>query len=82
VPSKYAKLRQYQQRLHTRCGYCGRVMDGSTEGLCPSRDHDVPRSAGGQRIVWCCYDCNQTKGDMSPREWREARRAAPAYDIG
>lgn len=48
-----------------KCQYCG-----SNESL--TVDHVIPRSRGGQNefenCVTCCYDCNNKKGDRTPRE--------------
>lgn len=67
-----------------RCHYCGQLL-GSPGGNRPhsfSRDHVVPRSAGGSNradnVVAACRRCNLDKGCLRLEEWRAvlARRQA------
>lgn len=48
------------------CQYCGRHSKHLTV------DHVIPRRLGGQHVwenvVACCTDCNNRKGDRTPRE--------------
>lgn len=54
-----------------RCHWCRRVMlDPSVYSvLCATKDHVIPKSRGGTVKVWCCWTCNQIKGDKHPGEW-------------
>jgi HNH endonuclease len=43
----------------------------------PSRDHAIPKSRGGgegDNVIWCCHQCNQTKGQMTEQEFRKWMR--------
>lgn len=56
------------------CSYCKRAMTLG-DGGCASatRDHVVPRSAGGRQkgnLVAACARCNSAKGSMSAAEFR------------
>lgn len=48
----------------TECYYCG------TEERC-TKDHFVPKRAGGKVMVWACLICQRSKGGMMPLEWLE-----------
>lgn len=57
------------------CHYCRRHMDVTTKHLYPTRDHLYAKPVSTsqelrQRIVWCCWSCNQIKGDMTPAAWQ------------
>lgn len=57
------------------CQYCG-----SEEGL--TIDHVLPRSRGGgdtwQNLVTACRDCNQRKGNRTPKEAGMPLRSVPS----
>jgi hypothetical protein len=61
--------RMVMQRDGHRCRYCGAV---ATE-----LDHVQPYSRGGLTVVGnlvaACSLCNQSKGDRTPEEWRQAQ---------
>ena len=48
------------------CQYCGKLDKEM------NRDHVIPQSKGGRttwtNIVYCCYKCNQKKGDLTPKQ--------------
>lgn len=60
------------------CHYCERLMVAYSPTH-PTRDHVIPASRGGRLTVWCCYQCNQIKGDMLPVEWAEYMLAYPSW---
>jgi 5-methylcytosine-specific restriction endonuclease McrA len=53
------------------CHYCGRLF--APKDL--TMDHIVPISRGGQstrgNVVPCCKECNNTKKQLLPMEWKE-----------
>lgn len=59
------------------CHWCGRIGLGTTV------DHVMPRILGGSNarsnLVRCCYDCNQLKGGMHPKEWAIVMRDIPEW---
>lgn len=64
------------------CYYCRRPMYANDPQGMPTNDHRLPISRGGAKtgpnVVWCCYQCNQTKADMTEDEFREwIRRGRP-----
>jgi hypothetical protein len=61
------------------CPYCFIAMDLYGPGLRPTKDHVIPRSKGGRETIWCCYTCNQIKGDMMPDEWDWFRASFPDW---
>lgn len=64
------------------CTYCFRRLDPRAPengSLRPSRDHYLPKAAGGHRTVPCCLACNRLKGDMSPDQWLTIRRTVPDW---
>lgn len=60
------------QRDHHRCQYCGT--------LATELDHVFPWSRGGltwaANLVAACFDCNHSKGNRTPDEWRAAKAIA------
>lgn len=66
-----------------RCHYCLEQLDAETL----TRDHVIPRSRGGTRMVACCDECNYRKKDFSVEQflWYEAtyllnkRRGIPCH---
>ncbi len=64
-----------------RCAYCERRLEAPTSPskLAATRDHVVPRSAGGTEKVWCCRQCNSLKGDMMPDQWLAFRQSNPEW---
>lgn len=79
------------------CPYCGEPMDVSgfdgrspnrhTHPRFPTRDHVLPRSAGGSQgkspILIVCVTCNGDKGSRSIKTWRAflTRRKDPRARI-
>ena len=69
-PLRDTCIRDYLfSRYNGHCVYCNR--DSKTVRM--TKDHVVPRSKGGSdrvsNLVLCCIDCNQSKGNMSIREY-------------
>lgn len=64
-----------------QCWYCKRGLEasGSRSALAATRDHVVPKRAGGRYRVWCCRACNSLKGDMFPDQWRAWREQNPEW---
>ena len=52
------------------CFYCGKKLSRRIA----TKDHVIPKSKGGgdsyQNIVNCCRDCNESKGNLLPNEFR------------
>lgn len=46
----------------TKCWYCGK------EGV-TNKDHFFPKQFGGGLIVRSCFECNESKGGLTPRQW-------------
>jgi hypothetical protein len=44
-------------------------MDINVPALRPTRDHVIPKSRGGRKMVWCCFICNAVKRDMNEDAW-------------
>lgn len=66
------------------CTYCRRAMTGTamTDPLRATRDHYYPRSKNKGlvgNIVYCCFFCNQVKGDRSPEEWQRFMKRNPEF---
>jgi len=63
------------------CSYCSKPTDT------PTKEHLLPRSAGGTRTIMVCQPCNRTRGnsgvylpfrtyiDARPSEWADAIRS-------
>jgi len=69
------KIETLIARFKSHCVYCGSMVDpekAQPHPDAPSRDHFIPISRGGSRgaknTVLACYGCNQTKGNMDPRQ--------------
>lgn len=78
VLTRYVKLPHHRmapvsrrgvlRRDGSRCAYC--------QGHATTIDHVMPRSRGGhdswENLVACCLDCNNMKGNRTPKEmgWR------------
>lgn len=77
MATKYTKAMRLGNAIGKPCPYCGRAMhfDRVLTGAFPTREHVIPKSQGGQRVVYACLDCNEAKGDMSEAEFRERRNA-------
>lgn len=64
---KTIKLKLWKANKH--CTYCRKNIDYHTSTI----DHLKPKAHGGtneeSNLMLSCYDCNHTKGDMSPHEW-------------
>ena len=59
----------------TFCFYCGRAvrewkqeMYRATPPDARTKDHLIPKSKGGTKIVTACYRCNDEKRDMTVDE--------------
>lgn len=54
------------------CYYCNRKTR-KNGGL--TKDHIIPKILGGSNyspnVVYCCYNCNQFKGNKMPQKWFE-----------
>jgi hypothetical protein len=61
------------------CFYCQRPMQRYHRTLEPTRDHVVPKSRNGRKIVICCIKCNGMKADMLPEEWTGFMAAHPQW---
>lgn len=60
---------------YDHCYYCRSPLDGNNPMTGrKTREHKQPLSRGGandsSNVVWACYQCNQTKGDMTELEFR------------
>lgn len=57
----------------SKCQYCRRPLDPSNArtARAKTRDHAVPRSAGGFRIVAACSQCNTLKANLPYDVWEE-----------
>lgn len=64
-----------------RCQYCRRTLEAPTSSsrVAATRDHVMPRSAGGLRTVLACFQCNNLKGDMLPDQWTAFMAANPEW---
>lgn len=49
------------------CWFCGKYLPRSRDR---THDHVVPESAGGDRFVTSCKECNNLKGNSSVEEFR------------
>jgi 5-methylcytosine-specific restriction endonuclease McrA len=63
-----------------RCAYCfGRVVEEQNKPNTVGFDHIIPLSRGGKHridnVLPVCYYCNHEKGDRTPKEWFNARKA-------
>lgn len=70
-----AEYNHYVWRVRPLCAYCNVVLTRSTL----TRDHVVPRSAGGgpgDNLVPCCGPCNRAKADRSLLEFLVRRSVA------
>lgn len=88
APKVSPRLRQAQGKP---CPYCGHPMDASgfdgkapnrySHPRFPTRDHVLPRAAGGAKgpVLVVCVTCNGDKGSRSIRTWRAylARKGDP-----
>ena len=56
------------------CFYCGKPLDIATRTI----DHVIPRSRGGsnrkENLVPACRPCNEAKGALTIKEYREQVR--------
>lgn len=71
-----------------RCHYCG-VLVYKTYVLnakgfhrrkvlyddCATKDHTTPKKSGGKKTVNCCNSCNNKKGSMGYKEFKEYMNA-------
>lgn len=71
--------REYHKVNGTPCAYCGRIMDACSPHLMATRDHTTPKCMGGRHVVWCCYDCNRIKSDMTFDSWQEFMADYPGW---
>jgi len=67
------QLEAQYKRQQGKCHYCGKNLNGAFQ-----IDHVVPLSKGGahiiDNIVVTCRDCNQSKKDKFPHEWKKGGR--------
>lgn len=56
----------YRQNVTKWCFYCGEHLHSGNR----TKDHVVPKSKGGRKIVACCQRCNHLKSHMSVEEFR------------
>lgn len=49
------------------CFYCQRILKATTDPgpRRATRDHVNPKSNGGGKRVWACFECNQRKGSTN-----------------
>lgn len=80
MATKHTKIVRLAYAIGQPCPYCKRKMEMNS-GTQPSRDHVHPQSRGGELTIWCCWDCNNRKGDMSLAEWREHTQQS-AHELG
>jgi 5-methylcytosine-specific restriction protein A len=66
------EFKAYRDKLfkkHKRCYYCLCLINE------PTLDHRIPLSRGGadekNNLVLCCDVCNNKKGNMTEREFRQ-----------
>lgn len=75
-PVKFSRVNIYARDGY-KCQYCG-VRCTLAE---LTYDHVIPRSRGGrttwENIVTCCYPCNGSKGNRTPREAGLVLRTQP-----
>jgi 5-methylcytosine-specific restriction endonuclease McrA len=75
-PVKFSRVNIYARDKY-RCQYCGKKAPMKEL----TYDHVMPRSRGGKttwtNIVTCCYECNRTKANRTPREARMRLRKEP-----
>ena len=75
-PVKFSRVNIYARDKY-RCQYCGKKAPMKEL----TYDHVLPRSRGGKttwtNIVTCCYECNRTKANRTPREARMRLRKEP-----
>lgn len=69
-------------RVNKPCPYCRRAMTYRVPGLEPTRDHVIPKSKGGTKIIVACWTCNNVKGDMLPDVWERFMMENPEWWIG
>lgn len=65
------------------CAYCRRTFNDTTLGARPTRDHVIPKVAGGsnnhRNLVAACHDCNRNKGGDSVEEFCRQFGGMSAY---
>jgi 5-methylcytosine-specific restriction endonuclease McrA len=75
-PVKFSRVNIYARDKY-RCQYCGKKAPMKEL----TYDHVMPRSRGGKttwtNIVTCCYECNRSKANRTPREARMRLRKEP-----
>lgn len=72
MATKYTRAMRLANLNGRPCPYCKRIMNWDSPTLQPSRDHKIPVSRGGKNgdnVIWCCFQCNQAKGNMTDREY-------------
>jgi len=72
-----------RSRLHKAafCYWCERQLEPSWSDstVAFTRDHVVPRDAGGQKWLPCCRACNAMKANMLPAQWRQFIETHPKW---
>lgn len=79
LPQKVSRARAFGGKHSGRmCPYCGLSMQR------PTRDHVLPKSLGnsfdgGRNKLVCCFDCNQSKANLTLPQWliKLARNPTP-----
>lgn len=72
---EYRKRVKHELRLLYRglCAYCAKAIQHDVSTI----DHYVPVAHGGSSRVknlrYCCWTCNNEKGNMMPDQWRAFR---------
>jgi len=66
---RYELRRALHDRFDGMCAYCCDPTPMPTGTV----DHYVPKALGGtshpKNLRWCCFPCNNLKGDMHPDKW-------------
>lgn len=64
-----------------RCHWCRRALEAPTSNgrLAATKDHVIPRRAGGRQIVLCCRFCNNLKGGVPLQVWLEFMVSTPLW---
>ena len=66
----------------TNCDYCGKKLNRKNFSV----DHGMPLSRGGdtsaKNLVYCCNQCNQAKGEMSAKEFRQLLKLIGKWEDG
>ncbi len=62
------------------CTYCNRALLAPGRAKrSKTRDHVMPKSAGGRKTVLACRHCNNLKGDFYPEQWQRIMADHPQW---